>query len=88
MGVDPAHLTARQLLWMVHGRDRSQWVHTASAICAIYNHVRGKGDKLIKFEEIYPYGRPVKHNTQIDKENFKLAIQKMQRQQERQRGER
>ena len=58
VGVDPAPLTLRQLLWMAEGLGRERWGHT-SLICAMFAnaHRDPKRTRPFKPSDFDPYAR-------------------------------
>lgn len=55
VGIIPAPLTLRKLLWMGDGRERSEW-NKASVIAATIHNVNcTKKDQMIDFTDIHPY---------------------------------
>lgn len=57
ISVDPDPFTLRELVWMAEGHAKNQWVHTAHLICVLANQNRGKEDKLVTFEDVYPFAK-------------------------------
>lgn len=52
---DPGPYTLRELAWRSGAKSRERWCHTTSLVVAIYNHTKSKGDRLIEFDELYPF---------------------------------
>ncbi len=47
----------RELCWMVEGRQRDQWNHTAQLLAMLYNAFRGKGQRALRPADFHPLMR-------------------------------
>lgn len=54
IGVDPAGLTLRELLWMAQGRQCERWNHTAALLAMLANMFRGRGVRAASPADFHP----------------------------------
>ncbi len=54
VGVDPGPLTLRELCWMVDGRQRDQWNHTAQILAMLYNAFRASHARPLAPADFHP----------------------------------
>ena len=54
VGVEPGRLTLRELLWMLDGRKREAWNHTAQLLAMVYNAHRDGKTRAVKPAEFHP----------------------------------
>jgi hypothetical protein len=47
-------LTLRELFWMVEGRQRDHWNHTAQLLALFYNAFRGRGQRALEPADFHP----------------------------------
>ena len=55
IGVNPAPLTMRKLLWMSDGKERSEWNRASTIASTIHNVNCTKKEQMIDFKDIHPY---------------------------------
>lgn len=47
----------RELCWMVEGRQRDEWNHTAQLLAMLYNAFRGKGQRALGPADFHPLAK-------------------------------